>query len=92
MKWIMIFFIGSFTFFFPPDLKEEAFKILESKCNACHQVEKRKVFTLENMESQAKKIHKQVFVKKKMPKGDLFKLTQEESDLLKKWLLSLDID
>ena len=83
-----------FTFFLSGeniDLKKEAFKVLESKCNACHQLEKRKVFTLENMDAQAKKINKQVFVKKKMPKGDDIKLTSEEYSLLKECLLSLDI-
>ena len=94
MKLMIISILVIFTFFLSGeniDLKKEAFKVLESKCNACHQLEKRKVFTLENMDAQAKKINKQVFVKKKMPKGDDIKLTSEEYSLLKECLLSLDI-
>lgn len=70
----------------------QAFKVLEKKCNTCHQTDKPKqVYTLDNMNSLAKKINKQVFIKKRMPKGDDIKLTEEEYEQLKSWLLSLSI-
>lgn len=68
-------------------IKLDAFKVLENKCNACHHVQKPfYVFTWDNMDKFAKDIHSQVFVKKKMPKGDAFNLTSEETESLKKWL------
>lgn len=71
----------------------QAFKILEEKCNTCHQIDKPKqVYTLDNMNSLAKKINKQVFIKKRMPKGDDIKLKKEEYEQLKNWLLSLNIE
>ena len=72
---------------FQDDYKSFAFKVLQLKCNTCHATKKRTdIFTLENMDSLASNIHKQVFVKKKMPKGKKVKLTEEESRLLKDWL------
>lgn len=69
------------------DIKAAAFKVLVKKCNSCHRSDlPKKIFTVENMDSYAKKIHKQVFVKKKMPKGDLITLDQEEYDALYQWL------
>ena len=71
------------------DLKIAAFQILETKCNVCHEKKNpRRVFNLENMSDLAPKIHKQVFVKKRMPKGNEVKLTKEEYDTLKNWLLT----
>ncbi len=68
-------------------LKLAAFQVLEAKCNACHHVQKPfYVFSLENMDRFANDIHSQVFIKKKMPKGDTYKLTTEEAETLKKWL------
>ncbi|MEP2650115.1 hypothetical protein [Ekhidna sp.] len=52
----------------------------------------RKVFTIENMSKSAKAIHKQVFLKKKMPKGDQIKLTEKEYKVLKEWLLELGVE
>lgn len=45
-----------------------------------------KVFTLANMDDLAHKIHKQVFIKKRMPKGKDIKLTSYEYNALRKWL------
>jgi uncharacterized membrane protein len=74
------------------ELKLEAFAILDAKCNVCHRKRNRRmVFTLENMEERAPKIHKQVFVKKRMPKGKNNILTVEESRSLRKWLISQSI-
>ncbi len=67
--------------------KKSAFKILQTKCNVCHK--KRNpflIFKLKNMDKRAKRIYKQVFVKKRMPKGDEIKLTQKEYDVLETWL------
>ena len=67
--------------------KTEAFKVLQTKCNACHSTKKRTdIFTLENMDSLAIDINKQVFIKQKMPKGKKVKLTEEEMLKLKSWL------
>lgn len=69
------------------ELVEKAFLILQTKCNDCHGQKKRKaVFTKDNMKQFAKKINKQVFVKKRMPKGDDIKLTEEELGTLKRWV------
>ena len=40
------------------------------------------------MDRHAKKIYKQVFVYRRMPKGDSVKLTDEEYQTLKNWLKS----
>jgi uncharacterized membrane protein len=74
------------------DLKEEAFRVLKSKCNSCHKKKNPfKVFSLKNMDKHAPKIYKQVFIYRRMPKGDEIKLTDEESQTLKKWLKSENI-
>ncbi|MFK7772576.1 MAG: hypothetical protein AB8F94_10565 [Saprospiraceae bacterium] len=71
------------------ELKKAAFQILKSKCNVCHKRKNPfKIFTLKNMDRHAKKIHKQVFVYRRMPKGDSIKLTDEEYKTLKNWLQS----
>ncbi|MGI9551186.1 MAG: hypothetical protein ACR2MT_08305 [Aurantibacter sp.] len=68
-------------------LKEQAFSVLRDKCNVCHATKKKTdIFTPENMDSLAPDIHKQVFVKRKMPKGRKVKLTEEEAQHLKVWL------
>lgn len=67
--------------------KTAALKILQNKCNVCHK--KRNpfmIFKLKNMDKRAKRIYKQVFVKKRMPKGDDIKLTLEEYKILEEWL------
>mgnify|MGYP005993915167 CR=1 FL=1 len=51
--------------------KEEAYKILNNKCNICH---------------KNKDIYKQVFIKKRMPKGKDIKLTTEEYSKLLTWI------
>lgn len=66
---------------------EKAFLILQTKCNDCHGQKKRNaVFTKENMNKFAKKINKQVFIKKRMPKGDEIKLSEQELAVLKSWV------
>ena len=73
-------------------LKADAFEVLDTKCNVCHR--KRNpfmVFSPKNMEKRAPKIYKQVFVEKRMPKGDDIKLTSEEYDKLEKWLFTQKI-
>jgi uncharacterized membrane protein len=68
---------------------EKAFQILDYKCNVCHRKRnKRRVFTSENMDTWAHDIYKQVFVKKRMPKGDKIKLTTNEYQELLTWISS----
>jgi uncharacterized membrane protein len=72
-------------------LKQEAFQILEAKCNACHRKQNPfMVFSVKNMEKRASKIHQQVFITKRMPKGDEIKLTSNEHAILKEWLINLN--
>lgn len=69
--------------------KERAFQILENKCNVCHEKRnKRRVFTMGNMDSWAEDVYKQVFVKKRMPKGKNIKLTSNEYQNLLTWISS----
>ncbi len=69
------------------DLKKKVFEILKTKCNVCHRKQNPfKVFSLKNMEKNAPKIYKQVFVYRRMPKGDQIQLTNEEYQTLNKWL------
>ncbi|MFS4469392.1 hypothetical protein [Maribacter sp. 2210JD10-5] len=72
---------------FQEDIKSQAFKVLQTKCNTCHATKKRQdIFTFKNMDSLSPEIYKQVFVKKKMPKGRKATLTTEESDALLAWI------
>ncbi len=74
------------------NLKDKALLILQNKCNVCHKTRNpRRIFTSGNMEESALKIYKQVFVKKRMPKGNKIQLTDKEYDTLKRWLNSLNI-
>ena len=74
------------------DIKQKAFQILKTKCNVCHRKKNPfMVFSLKNMEKRAPKIHKQVFVKRRMPKGNQIKLTNEEFATLKSWLETQNI-
>lgn len=67
--------------------QKEAFEILVQKCNVCHAVQNpNKVFTIENMNGFARKINRQVFVWKRMPKGNEIKLSEAEKETIKKWL------
>ena len=71
------------------DVSTRALQVLQTKCNVCHlRQNPRKVFTRENMDSFAPKIHRQVFVKKRMPKGKKIKLTAEEYQILSTWITS----
>ncbi len=70
-----------------PELKAEVFQLLDAKCNVCHRKKNPfRVFSLKNMERNAKRIHQQVFVYKRMPKGNSVKLADEDYQLLKQWL------
>ncbi len=72
--------------------KKIAFDILNTKCNVCHLTRnRRKVFTLENMDQFAEQINEQVFIKQRMPKGREIKLSDSDFSNLKKWLTSLNI-
>ncbi|AXT60076.1 hypothetical protein D1816_06820 [Aquimarina sp. AD10] len=67
----------------------KSFQILDNKCNVCHaKRNRRRLFTLENMNSWADDVYKQVFVKKRMPKGKKIKLTSEEYQNLLNWITS----
>jgi len=72
-------------------LKEDVIKILQAKCNRCHQAQNpSKVFTEENMNGYAKNIYRQVFRWKRMPKGDNIRLTEEEKTILNHWINSIN--
>ncbi|MEM9674433.1 MAG: hypothetical protein AAF992_17705 [Bacteroidota bacterium] len=71
------------------DLQQTALKVLQTKCNVCHvRQNPRKVFTRENMDGFAPKIHRQVFIKKRMPRGRKIKLTNDEYQILLTWITS----
>lgn len=68
-------------------LKEQAFSILDAKCNVCHRKQNPfMVFKLGNMDKRAERIYRAVFVQKRMPKGDDIRLTAEEYATLEQWL------
>ena len=68
---------------------EKVFQILDNKCNVCHRKQnKRRVFTSNNMDTWANAIYKQVFIKKRMPKGNKIKLTANEYQELLTWITS----
>ena len=72
----------------PEDLKEEALLLLQTKCNVCHRRQNPfKIFKEKNMERLAPGIYEQVFIKKRMPKAGQ-RLTDEERNTLKQWLLT----
>lgn len=67
--------------------RQVALKILQNKCNVCHSKRnKRRVFTIKNMDDFAPDIYEQVFVKKRMPKGRQIKLTSEEYQDILTWI------
>ena len=75
------------------DPKEKAFLLLNSKCNVCHRKQNPfKVFTRKNMNKNARKIYQQVFVKRRMPKGDKVRLTEENYQTLTNWLQTQNIN
>lgn len=70
---------------------ETVYNILNTKCNSCHKEKNpSKVFTVENMNGFAKRINKQVFVWKRMPKGNKIKLTNQEKAILKNWINTIN--
>lgn len=74
------------------ELKREVLEILQTKCNVCHKKQNPfKVFSLKNMERQAPRIYKQVFIYQRMPKGNEIQLTEAEYQTLKNWLKSQNI-
>lgn len=74
-------------YFNQEDRRDKAFTVLQEKCNVCHSTKRKTdIFTLANMDSLAADIQKQVFIKRKMPKGRKVKLTEEEELHLKVWL------
>lgn len=71
-------------------LQQEAFSVLNTKCNFCHEEKRnRTIFTLENMNTLTKTIEYQVFTTRKMPKGRKNKLSSSEEEKLKNWMNSL---
>jgi hypothetical protein len=71
--------------------KEEADVVLINKCNVCHiKINKHRLFTLNNMNAFAKDIDKQVFIKKRMPKGFKMKLTPEDYIIQETWIFNLN--
>lgn len=85
--------LGAINTYFPINhsvVKIKAFEILKTKCNICHTKKNRKkIFTLENMDIFAAKVEEQVFIKKRMPRGKKNKLTDKEYQQLSTWIKSL---
>lgn len=74
------------------ELETEVLSILKAKCNVCHRKQNPfKIFSLKNLDKHAPKIKEQVFVKKRMPKGDKIKLTDQEIQTLTQWLQSKNL-
>ncbi|MBL0741086.1 hypothetical protein [Chryseolinea lacunae] len=74
------------------DVKARALTVLEQKCNVCHvRNNPRKVFTPATMELHAERIYKQVFVKRRMPKGDAIRLSAQEEATLLQWLETMGV-
>lgn len=71
-------------------IEERAFTVLTNKCNVCHEKRnRRRVFTEDNMNGWSNDVYKQVFIKKRMPKGKKIKLTSEEYQDLLTWISSI---
>lgn len=61
--------------------------MLDTKCNVCHRKQNPfMVFKEKNMEKRAPKIYQQVFIERRMPKGNETRLTPVEFTTLEKWL------
>jgi len=72
--------------------KDNALRVLHEKCNVCHRRQNpRKVFTEANMDGLASAVYKQVFVKKRMPRGNTIKLTEADEKALLDWIGGLGI-
>jgi uncharacterized membrane protein len=70
--------------------KQEALAILHTKCNVCHAKQNpRMVFTASNMDKRAGKVNWQVFILRRMPKGDAIRLDETERKILKQWIESV---
>jgi len=68
-------------------IKANALEVLQVKCNACHKVQHpSKYFELENMNGFAKKIQRQVFLWKRMPKGKEYTLLDFQKETLITWI------
>ena len=76
----------------PPSVEQKsALRILVNKCNVCHQTKNpSKVFTIENMNAFSKRINRQVFIWKRMPKGKDIVLTEQEKHTLIDWINHLN--
>lgn len=73
--------------------KKAAFQVLNTKCNVCHSKQnKKKIFSLENMNGFAPLINHQVFVLRRMPRGKKIKLSMQEYQTLKTWLLTQNLN
>ena len=74
-------------------LKKEALEVLVTQCNVCHRKKNPfMVFKAKNMSKRAERIYRAVFVEKRMPKGTENRLTEVESQKLKNWLVSENIE
>jgi len=72
------------------ETQQAAFNVLQAKCNVCHRTENPgRIFTEKNMDKLVKKINRQVFVWKRMPKGNEIQLTIEEKESLENWIETL---
>ncbi len=101
MKYLLLFLISIGTLASIPknqdavvpivlEKQKAAFEILSKKCNVCHRSKNQsKVFILENMNRFARRINRQVFVWKRMPKGNEITLSDKEKKTLKIWINSL---
>lgn len=73
-------------------VKESAFQILSNKCNECHVKRNRKrLFTKNNMDNWADDVYNQVFIKRRMPKGNKIKLSAQDYQNLLTWISSTKI-
>jgi len=73
------------------NIKEAALVILQTQCNSCHKTQNpMRVFTADNMNGYAKKINRQVFVWKRMPKGNKHTLSMGQKETLKNWINNLN--
>jgi len=69
------------------EMQSKILTILSDKCNVCHSKQNpRKVFNDSNVYIYAPEIWKQVFIKKRMPRGKKIVLTALEKDMLQTWL------
>ena len=74
-------------------LKKEALEVLVTQCNVCHHKKNPfMVFKAKNMSKRAERIYRAVFVEKRMPKGTENRLTEIQSQKLKNWLLSENVE